>query len=162
MIIRDALPSDAKGIIGIWNPLITHTAVTFTTELKTDHGVMTEIDDKQSKGYGFFVAESEETLLGFASYSQFRDGPGYKHSLEHTIVLAPNVQGRGIGATLLRHLIDHATLQGGHVLLAGVSGENPDAVGFHKALGFEQVAVLPQAGRKFDRWMDLILLQKLL
>ncbi|MDA7425894.1 GNAT family N-acetyltransferase [Thalassococcus lentus] len=159
MIIRPAIPSDAPGIAAIWNDVILNTSVTFTTETKTTEGL---IEDIESRGHGFQVAEDQGQLIGFATYSAFRGGPGYAHTKEHSIQLAPEARGQGAGRALMSALEHAARQEGVHSLWAGVSGENPDGVAFHSAIGFEQVARLPQVGFKFGRWMDLVLMQKFL
>lgn len=108
----------------------------------------------------FLVADFGGEVRGFVTYDQFRGGIGYRHTMEHTIILAPEAQGQGAGRALLLAAMEHARAAAVRSLFAGVSGENAAGVGFHAAMGFEQVAVLRGVGRKFDRWMDLVLMQK--
>ena len=110
----------------------------------------------------FFVATQDDQVLGFAKYGQFRGGVGYGKTMEHTVILSADARGRGVGRALMTVVEDHARAGGAHSMFAGVSSENPDGVAFHKTLGYHQVAVLAQVGRKFDRWFDLHLLQKML
>lgn len=159
MIIRPAGPGDSAAILAIWNPLIRDTSVTFTTLAKTPQ-VLT--DDIAARGAAFLVAQEADAVLGFATYGAFRSGPGYAHTAEHTVILAPEAQGRGVGRALMAELEAVARAQALHALVAGVSGENAAAIAFHTAIGFRQVAHMPEVGRKFDCWMDLVLLQKLL
>jgi len=98
--------------------------------------------------------------LGFARYFQFRGGEGYRYSVEHTIMLADAAQGKGVGRALMAAFCDHAKMQGMHTMHAGVSAENPNAVAFHAKCGFTTLAVLPEVGFKFGRWIDLVLMQK--
>lgn len=162
MIIRLARCEDAEAIAAIWNPYIRDTATTFTTTEKAPAGIAGDIQLRLSEGKAFLVAESEAKVLGFATYFQFRSGPGYAHTMEHTVILSPEARGKGVGRALMKALEDHARKARVHSLVAGVSGENPNAIAFHERLGYERVALMPEAGRKFGRWMDLILLQKLL
>ncbi|SEM87938.1 phosphinothricin acetyltransferase [Roseovarius tolerans] len=157
MIIRRAETGDIPAILDIWNPLIRDTSVTFTTVEKTAQGLA---DDLAARGDAFFVAETARQILGFATYGGFRGGPGYAHTAEHSVILAGDARGRGVGRALMARLEDHAQAKGIHVLIAGVSGENEGAIAFHRAIGFTQGARLPEVGRKFDRWMDLVLLHK--
>ena len=76
------------------------------------------------------------------------------------MILAGDARGQGVGRALMARLEDHARTQGIHVLIAGVSGENEAAIAFHRAIGFTEAARLPEVGRKFGRWMDLVLLHK--
>lgn len=78
------------------------------------------------------------------------------------MILSPLVRGRGVGRMLMEALFNEARAYGAHSMFAGVSAENPAGVDFHQAVGFEQVARLREVGFKFNRWMDLILLQKML
>lgn len=156
MIIRDAKPPDAAAVAAIWNPAIRETALTFTTEEKTESGLIATF----ASAPAFLVAEDDGNLLGFATYDQFRKGPGYARTMELTIYLAPDAQGRGVGRRLVAALEDRAHQQAVGSLWAAIGGENPGSVAFHERLGFERVAVLPKVGFKFGRWMDLVLMRK--
>ncbi|MCT4555592.1 MAG: GNAT family N-acetyltransferase [Pelagimonas sp.] len=159
MIIRPARSSDAARIADIWNDVIDATAITFTSQRKTAPGIVADI---AARGDLFQVAEIDGTVQGFATAFQFRGGPGYAFTYEHSIQLAPEARGFGAGRALMDALEEALRRAGAHSLWAGVSGENPGGVVFHEKLGFQRVALLPQVGRKFDRWMDLVLLQKFL
>jgi phosphinothricin acetyltransferase len=162
MIIRDAEPGDTLQIAEIWNHNIRETVNTFTTTEKTPEGLTADIAARKAEGRGFLVAEEEGLVLGFATYFQFRGGPVYAYTAEHSIMLSDDATGRGLGRALMSALDVYAHKSGMHSLIAGVAVENLDGKAFHTALGYQVIAVLPEVGRKFDRWMDLILMQKLL
>ena len=159
MIVRPARAEDAAPLVALWNPWIRDTAITFTTDEKTEAGLAADI---AARGPAFVVAEDGGALLGFATFFPFRAGPGYAWTKEHTVILAPEARGRGAGRALMAALEDEAQRQGVHALMAGISAENPAGVAFHAAIGFTEAARLPQVGHKFGRWMDLVLMQKFL
>lgn len=161
-MIRAAEARDAEAVAAIWNAVIRDTAITFNAVEKEPDDLVRHFIDKRTEGHAFLVVEERREVLGFASYGQFRAGAGYARSFEHTVILAPEARGRGLGRALLTAIEEHARAAGGHSLMAGVSAENEDGVAFHKALGFAEVARVPQVGWKFERWMDLVLLQKFL
>jgi len=156
MKIRKACTEDAPAIAAIWNAMITDTLATFTTETKTQAQIAALIAQRSD---AFWVAETEQ-LVGFATYGSFRAGPGYAATVEHTVILAPHARGQGVGRRLLEAAQAGAVAQGAHVMVAGISSANPDAVAFHAKLGFAQTARMPQVGRKQGQWLDLILMQK--
>ncbi len=156
MIVRPAVSGDAAAIAAIQNPIIRDTAITFNAVEKTEDDIIRSIAIVPC----FRVAEEAGQILGFASYAQFRNGVGYGRTMEHTIVLAPDSRGRGIGRALMDELCTHATDNGVGSLWAGVSGENPSGVAFHAKIGFEEIARLPKVGYKFGRWIDLVLMRK--
>jgi phosphinothricin acetyltransferase len=159
MIVRAAAPQDAQAIADLVNPVIRDTAITFTTEEKTPADLAAAIADAPGT---YQVAEAAGRIVGYAGYTQFRRGPGYARTMEHSITIAPEARGQGVGRGLMAALEAQARAAGVHALWAGVSAENPPGVAFHRAIGFRQVAVLEQVGFKFGRWMDLVLLQKFL
>lgn len=160
-MIRPARPEDAPAIVAFWNPLIRETLVTFNPQEKTEAEVADSIRAKAAAGHGFLVAD-DGGVSGFASYGQFRAGAGYGRTMEHTIILAPAAHGRGVGRALMAAIEDHARARGTHSMIAGVSGGNPQGRAFHAALGYSEVAVVPQVGWKFGQVWDLVLMQKLL
>ncbi|MEO1551283.1 MAG: N-acetyltransferase family protein, partial [Pseudomonadota bacterium] len=125
-ILRPARATDAPGIQAIWNPIIAHTTITFTTEPKSQAGLEAWIAQSP-----VWVAEAEGDVLGFCAYGPFRGGPGYAHVAETTVFVADGAKGRGLGHALMRHLETAARADGKSVLVAGISGENPAALGFH-------------------------------
>jgi len=162
MSVRPATPADIPAILEIWNPLIRDSAVTFNATEKSAADLAQMIADKAAAGHGFFVAEADGMVLGFASYGQFRGGIGYAKTMEHTIILAEGARGRGLGRALMSAVEDHARAHGAHSIFAGVSAENPAGRAFHQAMGYRETVTLPQVGYKFGRWMDLHLMQKML
>jgi len=156
MSIRAASPNDAAAVAAIWNRVIAETTITFTSDIKSEPEVARLIVQDT------LVWEQSGQVTGFARVGAFRSGPGYRHTGEHTIMLAPAAQGQGAGRTLMEALCAHARAAGLRHLIAGCSGEHPTAVAFHRAVGFTKVATLPKVGFKFGRSIDLILLQKTL
>ncbi len=159
MIFRPARARDAADICAIANPIIQESLITFTTVPRSPVAVRHQI---KAQGDGFQVAEIAGRVIGYASFDIFRAGPGYAHTREHSILLAPAARGRGFGRSLMRRLETVAVAQGVHVLVAGISNVNPGAIAFHTALGFVQTAHMPQVGFKGGQWLDLILMQKIL
>lgn len=151
-MIRQAKAEDADWIANIWNDVIANTQITFTTIPRTNGDIMQMIAER--------VVLVLPDQRGFATYGPFRGGPGYGATVEHTILLTRNAQGQGQGAALLTALEARARTEGHHVMVAGISGANEAAIGFHRAMGFVQVAHMPQVGRKGGDWLDLILMQK--
>ena len=160
-MIRPARSDDAQALADLWNPWIRNTAVTFNSIEKTAADITAMMAARAAGGHGFFVA-ADQSLLGFASYTQFRGGIGYAHAMEHTVMLAPEARGRGIGRALMSRVEAHARAAGAHVMIAGVSGENAEGRAFHLALGYREIATLCEVGYKFGRWMDIVLMQKFL
>ena len=161
-MIREASEEDAPAIASLWNGVIRDTLITFNPVEKTADDVADMLTIKAAQGHGTFVAEASSGILGFVTYGQFRSGAGYRHSCEHTIICGPATRGMGIGRALMEAAMDHARAAEFHSMIAGVSAANPDGVAFHEKLGFKQIAVLPEVGRKFGRWLDLVLMQKML
>lgn len=157
-MIRPALPADAEAVAAIWNVLIRDTTATFTTAEKDPRTLARQIDD----GAPFFVADHDGTVAGFVTAFQFRGGPGYAHTYEHSVHVAQDAQGKGLGRALMAAMETDLRARGVHSLFAGVSGENAAGIGFHAAMGYREVARLPEVGWKFGRWHDLVLMQKML
>lgn len=161
-MIRPAAETDAGAIAAIWNAVIRDTAITFTTEEKTKAGIGAMIAGGRAAGARVFVADEGGAVLGFSCHGQFRAGPGYARCMEHSIHLAPGARGRGLGRALLLATEAEAAAGGAHSMIAGISGENQAGVAFHAAMGYRKIAILPEVGNKFGRWMDLVLMQKFL
>lgn len=162
-MIRPAIVLDAQAIAEIWNPWIRDTGITFNAVDKRPEDVADLIVSRTTAGHGFLVATDDEgAILGFATYTQFRGGIGYARTMEHSIILSPTARGKGLGRTLLTAIEKHAREEGAHQILAGVSSENADGIKFHLAMGYDECARIRDAGYKFGRYMDLVLMQKFL
>jgi phosphinothricin acetyltransferase len=159
VILRPATPADAPAIAAIWNPIIRETTVTFTTEEKTFEGLVADIALRAALYQPFLVAD-HDGVLGFATYGAFRAGPGYAHVGEHTVILGPAARGQGVGRAMLGALCDHARAAGLTQMIGGISAENATALAFHARMEFAEIARLPGVGRKFGRFIDLVLLAR--
>lgn len=153
-MIRAACADDSSSIASLWNAAITGSLATFTTEPKQTDDIARLLDGP------CLVAEMDGSFAGFASYGPFRSGPGYTHTAEVNIYLETRAQGLGLGRDLLSALESVARDHAIRVLVAAISSANPGAARFHAACGFAQAGVIKEAGRKWDQWLDLILMEK--
>jgi phosphinothricin acetyltransferase len=118
-------------------------------------------ENRVGRGYPVLVAtDGVGTVVGFASFGDFRIGAGYRFTVEHTVHVRGDRRGAGLGTALMRQLIEHAAASGKHVMIGGVDAGNEPSIRFHERLGFEQVARLNEVGFKFGRWLDLVFLQR--
>jgi L-amino acid N-acyltransferase YncA len=163
--VRAAVDGDMPVVRDLYNALIPTTTVAWTETSETLRARMAWYRARQRAGQPVLVVETEGRVVGFASYASFRgEGrwPGYRHTVEHTIHIDEDHWGNGLGRMLLEALIEHARGADVHVMVAAVDAANVESVMFHERLGFEVVARMPEVGRKFDRWLDLVLMQRIL
>jgi L-amino acid N-acyltransferase len=165
--IRDAVDADMAAVRDIYNALIPTTTVAWTEELQTLDQRREWFAQQQARGHATVVAEDDDTgeVVAFAAYGDFRGSgkwPGYRFTVEHTIHVRETHWGVGIGRRLMDALVDRANDAGVHVMVGAVDGANVASIRFHERLGFTEVARMPEVGRKFDRWLDLVLMQRIL
>jgi phosphinothricin acetyltransferase len=113
-------------------------------------------------GFPVIVVEDENGVAGYGTYGPFRTLPGYRFCVEHSLYITERKRGLGYGRQLLATLIDAATAQRLHTMIAAIDADNAGSIRLHAQFGFTQVGHLPEVGRKFNRWLDLVLMQKML
>ena len=112
-------------------------------------------------GYPYLAAEFEGSLVGSAYAGPFRSRPAYRATVEDSIYLAPEAQGRGLGRRLLTKLIEETEARGFRQMVAVISDTiNPGSVRLHAALGFETIGVMPDVGHKHGRWIETVIMQR--
>lgn len=161
--IRPAVIADVPAIIEILNALVTTTTFEWTDATHTVEEGRAWLSQHSAGGQPIFVAEREGEVVGWASYGEFRDTrrwPGYWPSVEHSIHVREHHWSRGVGRALLAALVEHALLAGKRVMVAAIDASNERSIAFHARLGFVVVGKLPGTGEKFDRELELILMQR--
>ena len=164
LTIRDCTVADLLESLDIYNAL-TETATIAWTEVRvTLESRRAWFSDQQQRGFPVLVAVDDGIVVGVASYGDFRGYPhweGYRFTVEHSIHVRDDRRGAGIGRMLLDALIDRARAAGVHVMVGAIDGGNEDSIRFHAGLGFVEVARMPETGFKFGRWLDLVLMQRI-
>ncbi|SFC92117.1 phosphinothricin acetyltransferase [Flexibacter flexilis DSM 6793] len=160
--LRNATTSDLPVILSITNDAILHSTAHYAYEPQT-LAVQTQwFEDKLAQNWPVIVAEADGKAVGFGTYGSFRVREGYRFTVEHSVYLQDDFQGRGIGQMLLLELVRLAKTQGFHTMIGVIDAANTGSCAFHARNGFEQVGHLRQVGYKFGQWLDLVLMQKML
>ncbi len=162
IVIRDAGEQDLPAILEIYNEAILNTTAVWKSHTVDIENRRAVLHEARAKGYPYLVAMLDDALLGFACFGDFRAGDGYHATVEHSVYVHQHHHGKGVGKRLMPPLIEAARALGKHVMIAGVDAENTSSIRFHRAFGFEEAGRLRQVGHKFDRWLDLVIMQKTL
>lgn len=159
--LRPAHEADLPGILAIYNDAVLHsTAIWNDTPIDLANR-RDWLADRQAKSYPVIVAAgSDDAVLGYASFGDFRPFEGYRISVEHSVYVAEAARGQGLGRMLLEALFEPARALGKLVMIGGITAGNEASLVLHARLGFKQTGHMPGIGIKFGRRLDLILVQK--
>ncbi|WIB61248.1 N-acetyltransferase family protein [Curtobacterium sp. MCLR17_007] len=156
--VRDCEPRDLDVVHALHVDATLHTTAVWQDEPESREWFDTWFAQRRAAGFPVLVAEVDGVVAGYVTYGPFRPRPGYRHTVEHSVYVRSGYRGRGIASTLMHALMAHARQHDVHVVMAAICSENTGSIALHERLGFEVVAVLPEVGRKFDRWLDLTLM----
>jgi L-amino acid N-acyltransferase len=162
MDIRAALPADLPGITAIYNDVLATSTAIYSEVPSTEEARGAWMEARRAQGYPVLVAAAGAEILGFASFGDFRSWPGYRYTVEHTVHVRADRRRAGIGAALVGALLAPARALGKHAMVGAIDADNAASIRLHERLGFERVAHLPEVGRKFGRWLDVVVMQRLL
>jgi phosphinothricin acetyltransferase len=160
--IRPYTPKDAQSILDIINYNILNSTALYDYQPRSLEQQIAIFEDKLKKGFPIIVAISNESVVGFGFYSEFRFREAYKFTVEHSVYAAPEYIGKGVGKLLIEKLILLAKNQKLHTMIAVIDAENQSSVEFHEKYGFETVGIIKESGYKFDRWLHSVIMQKML
>lgn len=161
LTLRASTDADVPAITAIYAHHVTHGTGTFETTPPTEADMAGRRTDVLAKGLPYLVAELDGRVLGFAYCQWFKPRPAYRFSAEDSIYLDPDAAGQRIGNKLLAELARQAEAAGIRKLIAviGDSG-NVRSIGVHRAVGFRHVGTIESCGWKFNRWLDIVLMEK--
>jgi L-amino acid N-acyltransferase YncA len=159
--LRLATVDDAEGIRSIYNLEVSTSTVTFDMVPRTLEDQRSYLRDR-SGAHAVVVAEDGGQVVGFGSLSKWRDRPAYATTVEDSVYIARDRQGQGVGTLLLHELVETATRHGFHACLARIVGGHDASIALHARCGFEVVGTEREVGRKFNRWLDVVLMERLL
>lgn len=161
-LLFDATEDDLPGILSIFNEVIAHTTAVYREQPVTLEERRSWMSSRLSQAYPVLVARDGKDVLGFASFGEFRAWPCYRNTVEHSVHVRADVRAQGIGRSLVEALLPRAQRLGKHVMVAGIDADNAASRRLHQRLGFDEVGRFREVGRKFDRWLDLLFMQRLL
>jgi len=166
VLIRPAVVADSTAILEIYNHEVRTSLVTFDLVPRTEAEQRTWITDR-SGAHAVLVAQDDDAgpsgaVVGFGALSPYRERPGYSTTVEDSVYVHPDHRGRGVGRLLLGALVDTATAHGFHALMAKIVGGHEASITLHAAAGFEVVGHEREVGRKFGKWLDVVLMERLL
>lgn len=153
----------AAAIMAIFNDAIQNSTALYEYKPRTLDTMRKWFDTKAAGNYPIIGIENDSgELLAFASYGAFRNFPGYKYTVEHSVYVAATARGQGHGKRLLEELIRRAQAQNYHTLIGVIDAANTASIKLHASLGFAECARIREVGYKFNRWLDVVFYQRIL
>lgn len=163
LLIRPARDEDVAAVTTIYTHHVLHGTGTFEMDPPSESDMASRRADVLARGLPWLVAEDQGQITGFAYCNWFKPRPAYRFSAEDSIYLAPHAKGQGLGRMLLAELSLQAERAGVRKLIAVIGDSaNTGSIGVHRTAGFVHVGVLASCGWKFDRWLDVVLMEKTL
>lgn len=163
MQLRDARSDDIPAIQAIYRHHVLHGLGTFETEPPDAQELHARHTQIVAAGFPYLVAMGGTEVIGYAYANHFRTRAAYRFTVEDSIYVAPNAMGHGVGRALLLELIARCCALGLRQMLAVIGdSDNTGSIGLHRACGFAHVGMMKSVGRKFDRWVDVVIMQRAL
>lgn len=160
VVLRTATTADLPSMAEIYNDAVLHSLATFDLEPQPPELFAARVASTRA-GDHVVVAEAQGRLVGMAYAVTYRARPAYDGTRETSVYLAADARGRGLGRALYDELLRRVDADGIHTCLAVIAQPNPASEALHTAVGFRHVGTLRDVGRKFDRWVDTALWQRL-
>ena len=158
---RLAESRDAEVLRAIYNVEVVESTVTFDLVPRSSTEQLSWIDE-HSGGHPAIVAVDGDEVVGFASLTPYRPRPAYAPTVEDSVYVHRDRRGTGVGRVLLTDLVGLARDHGFHSVIARIVGGHDASIALHRACGFTEIGVEREVGRKFGRWLDVVLMQKML
>jgi len=158
--LRAATAADIAAITSIYRAAVLHGTASFELDPPDEAEMLRRFVGVTDDGYPYFVAELDGRVVGYAYANAYRTRPGYRFTVEDSIYLAPGAQGKGIGAMLLRALIDASTATGYRLMVAIIGdSRNYASIAVHRGAGFTFCGTIHSVGYKFGRWLDSVIME---
>lgn len=159
--VRAAEDRDLEAILDIYNEQVHNSTATFDIAPRS-MAAQREWAKQFQPPYVLLLAESNGEAVGWGCLHPFGAKPGYRFTSENSVYVRKDTRASGVGKALLVALIDAGAANGFHTIVARISGDNPASVRLHESCGFQQVGREREVGRKFDRWLDVLVMQRML
>ncbi len=159
---RLATDGDAEAMRAIYNVEVVGSNVTFDLVPRTPEDQLAWLAAHQGAYPAIVAVDEAASVAGFASVSPYRSRPGYSTTVEDSVYVGSDHRGQGVGRLLLSDLVTLAGAHGFHAVMARIVGGHEASIALHRACGFELVGVEREVGRKFSRWQDVAVMQRLL
>ncbi len=161
LTIRPAAPADIAAITEIYAQAVLHGTASFEIDPPGEAEIARRQRALLDGGYPYLIAEIDGAIAGYAYAGPYRARPAYRWSVEDSIYVDPQMQGRGIGRALLERLIVEAQARKFRQMIAVIGDSaNSSSIELHRALGFRLVGTFDNVGFKFGRWLDSVLMQR--
>jgi L-amino acid N-acyltransferase len=161
MEVRLAHKGDSEAIRAIYNAEVMGSTSTFDIVERTASEQI-EWLDHHSGAHPAIVAVSNGTVCGFGSLSSYKERAAYATSVEDSVYVDAAWRRKGVGGAVLDELVELATRHGFHTVIGRIAGGNEGSVLLHERCGFQVIGVEREVGRKFGRWLDVTIVQRLL
>ena len=162
MEYRLARPDDSEAIRAIYNREVLGSTVTFDLVPRSAQDQLAWMDEHSGAWPAVVAVDDDGTVAGFGSLSPYRPRPAYRTTVEDSVYVDEDARGKGVGKGLLDELVRLAGAHGFHAVIGRIVGGHDASIGLHRACGFEVIGVEKEVGRKFGRWLDVVLMQRLL
>lgn len=163
VLVRDATEADMAQVQAIYTFYVTRTAASFEEQPPSVEEMIRRRAATLERGMPYLVAEDRGEVVGYTYAGPWRPRSAYRYTLEDSIYVAPFVQRRGVGRALLGGLIERCTEMGYRRMIAVIGDSaNQSSIALHRAMGFRQEGVLRGVGLKFGRWVDVVMMHRVL
>lgn len=160
--VRPANEDDLAGILAIYNDAVINTMAIWNETESDIEGRRSWLRERTGRGFPVLIAEENGSIVGYATFGDFRPHEGYRFTVENSVYVRNDLRRRGIAGLLMGPLIAEAGKLGMHAMIAGIEASNLASIRLHERFGFREVARMPEVGRKFGRWLDLVLMQRMI